>query len=187
MTSLFWAILAGLAFMLGYISIGGWFLLCSGTFDTLDGRIARHKKIDSRSGAFFDSVIDRYSDYFIFVGLIAHFSILKKNIATVESNVYLSLSTLGCLLGSHLISYSKERGANLGVVHEGGIMQRADRIIILALSAVFDPVVYFLFNPPLEVDLVGHHPTLGIGLFLIATFSNLTAIKRIRYIFKALD
>ena len=93
---------------------------------------------------------------------------------------------MAALLGSHLISYSKERGANLGALDERGIMQRADRMMILGLAAVIDPLVYALLNHFFDGTLVNRYYGLGIGLFLIGFFSNLTAIRRIRRILKAL-
>ena len=73
--SLIFGFISGIFFSLGHISSAGWLLVISGTLDTLDGRVARYKKINSRAGAFFDSVADRYSDYFILAGIITYFSI----------------------------------------------------------------------------------------------------------------
>ena len=184
--SLLLGIISGFVFTLGHISTGGLLLIISGTFDTLDGRLARHKRINSKMGAFFDSVVDRYCDYFILAGIIAYFSIFDPTVGTNQSNAYLGLLGLASLLGTHLISYSKERGTTLGVTDNRGIMQRADRMMILGTAAILDPLIYFGINLGFGGKLMNRYYGLGVGLFLISLFSNITAFRRIRRIMRAL-
>src|SRR4030095_3315572 len=63
------SMLAGLAYAAGCIFLGGWLLLACGVLDLLDGNLARHTAQASRRGAFLDSVIDRYAEFFTFCGL----------------------------------------------------------------------------------------------------------------------
>ncbi len=184
--SLVIAIFSSLAFTFGHISTGGWLLVLSGTFDTLDGRVARYKKIDSKSGAFFDSVVDRYSDYFIFVGIITYFSIFDPSAGNEKGNSYLSLLAILSLLGAHLISYSKERGSSLGATDNEGIMQRADRMMTLGISAILDPLVYFLVTSLYEYA-PNRYYGLAIGLGTIGVFANYAALTKIARIKKALE
>ena len=184
--SLIFGLISGILFAFGHISSAGWFLIISGTFDTLDGRIARHQKINSKAGAFFDSIADRYTDYFIFAGIVTYFSIFDPSVGEKQSNAYLSLLGMVALLGTHLISYSKERGASLGALDEWGIMQRADRIMILGSTAILDPLIYAILNYFFDSRLVNRYYGLGVGLFLIGFFSNLTAIRRIKRVLKNL-
>ena len=72
-SSLVVGVLTGLAYYFGWIFVGGILVLGGSTFDIFDGRVARALGINSESGAFFDSSIDRVSEAFIYVGLLGLF------------------------------------------------------------------------------------------------------------------
>ncbi len=183
---------AGVAYAYGHISTAGWLLLASGGLDTLDGQLAREQGISSDAGAFFDSVMDRYADFFVFAGIVLRFTIMDEilnipNPNPGEINTYLVLLTLLCMLGSNLISYSKERGVNLGAPQESsGLMQRADRVVVLGVASILDPFIIVIARAITDAPLVNFHYLLGGGLAMIAFFGNYTAIRRIMRIKKNL-
>jgi CDP-diacylglycerol--glycerol-3-phosphate 3-phosphatidyltransferase len=155
---LFLSIICGWEFYLGNFVTAGILLVLAGICDVLDGRLARSSGRVSRTGAFFDSVIDRYSEIFIFMGLVAHF----------DSSIIdaLLLLTLG---GSLLTSYVRARAEGLGIECKIGIMQRPERLTYLSAGAIFS----FLWDG-----------LLIIAIIIVAIFSNVTAIQRISYAFR---
>lgn len=186
--STFFALVSGILFGFGKISTGGWVLAISGTFDMLDGRIARARNQASNAGAFFDSVMDRYADFFVFAGIITFFALVSEEFSRQPQSYYITGLVLLSMLGAQLISYAKERGHNLGAEHSTGLMQRADRVAVLGLSAVFDPLIdrFTAIIWPEYINME-YHFALAFGLFLIAFFGNRTAIIRIRSIHSQLQ
>jgi phosphatidylglycerophosphate synthase len=120
---------AGVAFALGHPVLGGWGVLLGGVADILDGRIARARGIASRRGAFLDSTLDRFAEFAAFVGLAALF-------AGSPWALTLVVSALG---GSLLVSYARARGESVGVLCKLGVMQRAERLILLGMGGILDP------------------------------------------------
>ena len=108
---------------LRYVGWGGALILFAGLFDMLDGQVARLGNMKSTSGAMFDSVLDRYSELFTFLGicyyLVAHHYLLG------------SLFTFIALIGSMMVSYTRARAEGLGVESKGGLMQRPERVVLL--------------------------------------------------------
>ncbi len=151
-------VLAALAFTAGYIRLGGVLVLLGGLCDTFDGAIARSTGKTTRYGAFYDSVIDRYSELVMFFGITAHF-VLVKDYLTV-------IAVFFAMCGSIMVSYTRARGESLGYKTEVGIMQRAERIVLLGAGALF------------------HITALKIAIWLIAVLANLTALQRIRHVYK---
>jgi len=163
------SIIAGFAYANGCIFLGGWLLLACGVLDLLDGNLARHTAQVSRRGAFLDSVIDRYAEFFTFCGLGAFFS----------RSWMLWIVAFG-FLGSVMVSYTRARAEGLGIECRGGLMQRGERYILLGVSSFLSVVFNHLFCRPTHVVLV-------IGLTLLTILSNLTAFSRIRVISAALE
>jgi phosphatidylglycerophosphate synthase len=105
---------------------GGVLVLLAGTFDMLDGMVARAKGQESPFGAFLDSVLDRCSDAFLFFALAYHLRAEPLGVA---------LSMAG-LLTALLISYSRARAEALGVSCAVGLMERPERVVLLAAGAI---------------------------------------------------
>ena len=117
------------AFMIPHnIRLGGILILMGGIFDVLDGVVARSRGKTSKFGAFLDSVLDRYSDAFLFLA-IAWYFLYKNNLI----GIYLSLGTL---VGAFLISYTRARAEGLGKSCNTGIMERPERIILISFAAI---------------------------------------------------
>src|SRR4029077_18703874 len=93
--------------------------------DVLDGRLARAMNRQSRAGAFLDSVTDRWGELFVFTGF-AWF---------LRGSVWL-LAVMLAVIGSVMVSYTRARGESLGIVLDGGNMQRAERIALVSLGTL---------------------------------------------------
>lgn len=130
---------AGIAFAYGELALAGWLVLLGGAADIFDGRIARARGIASERGAFLDSTLDRFAETFAFVGLAVYFA----GVPWAQAAVALALGA------SLLVSYTRARGEALGVQCRGGVMQRAERLVLLALAALVDaPLSARLAAPP---------------------------------------
>lgn len=119
---------AGVAFALGELAAGGWLVLLGGAADIFDGRIARARGVASSRGAFLDSTLDRFAETFAFVGLV-----------TFYAGTAWAAATASFALGaSMLVSYTRARGEALGIECRGGVMQRAERLVLLGLAGILD-------------------------------------------------
>jgi phosphatidylglycerophosphate synthase len=152
---------AGVAFVLGMLAAGGWLILLGGVTDVFDGRVARARGLSSQYGAFADSTLDRFTESFTFLGLVVYFT----GVPLFE------LATGAALSGSLLVSYTRARGEAVGVSNTSGVMQRAERLVLLGLGAIVDPVV---------TSRMGWRPgaLLAVVIVLIAIGSWGTAIYR---------
>ena len=122
---------AGVCFATGEVNLGGWAVLLGGVADVLDGRIARAHGLANERGAFLDSTLDRFAEVGAFVGLAVHFRDAPAALVIV-------VTALG---GSLLVSYARARGESLGVVCKVGVMQRAERLLLVGFGGVLDPAV----------------------------------------------
>ncbi|HBG93581.1 MAG: hypothetical protein A2X54_05075 [Nitrospirae bacterium GWF2_44_13] len=126
------------AFVLPYnIRLGGMLILIGGLFDMLDGVSARVNNKVTKCGAFLDSVLDRYSDAFLFLSVAWYLASIGEH-----TGAFLSLGTL---VGAFLISYARARAEGLGESCSTGIMERPERIILLIfalLTGWFTPILW---------------------------------------------
>jgi phosphatidylglycerophosphate synthase len=133
---------------------GGMLILVGALFDMLDGAVARTKNRMTRFGAFLDSVLDRYSDAFIFLAIA--YSLGRA------SNITGVILCLGTLLGSFMTSYSRARAEGLGEECKQGFIERPERIILISLGAISGFII----------------PT----LWVLVVLTNFTAMQRIYYV-----
>jgi CDP-diacylglycerol--glycerol-3-phosphate 3-phosphatidyltransferase len=171
---------------LSYIGWAGALILFAGLFDMLDGQVARLGNMKSTFGALYDSVIDRYSELIMFLGicyyLVAHHYFLSSILAFVA------------LIGSMMVSYVRARAEGLGVECKGGLMQRPERIVTLGLFAILCGVTssYIGGNYKLYVPGIKFHifETMSIFIFpiaILAVLTNITAFRRLMDAKKALE
>jgi CDP-diacylglycerol--glycerol-3-phosphate 3-phosphatidyltransferase len=113
----------------GFIPIAGITILFAGFFDMLDGAVARASGKASRFGGFIDSVVDRYSDFLIFGGVLAYFA--------REGNLLMTLISAITLCGAFLVSYVRARAELVIPKCAVGLMERPERIIVLAAGSIF--------------------------------------------------
>jgi CDP-diacylglycerol--glycerol-3-phosphate 3-phosphatidyltransferase len=137
----------------GFFVIGGLIILFAGIFDMLDGAVARAGKTVSKMGGFFDSVIDRYSDFLIFGGVLAHFA--------GNSEFGMTIVVLIILCGAFMVSYVRARAELVIPKCDVGLLERPERIIILAAGSIFC--------------------FLEAALWFLAVFTHVTAGYRIYY------
>ena len=142
------------AFVLGYIRIAGVFILLGGFCDTVDGLLARMTGKDSRFGALFDSAVDRYAEFIMFLGIAIYFFYVDDFITAA--------GTLLALCGSFMVSYARARSESLGFEAKIGLMQRPERVVLIGLGAILH---LFAFK---------------LAIWLVAILSNYTAMQRIR-------
>ena len=101
--------------------------------DMLDGALAKAAGSASQRGAFFDSVVDRVTDSLLFGG-VAWF-------LASEKSPHLAHLTIAIMGVSSLISYERAKAESLGLYAKGGLMERAERIIVLCVGLLFDSLL----------------------------------------------
>lgn len=161
---------AGFVYSGGFFFWGGLVLIVAGICDVLDGQMARQTGKLSPFGAFFDSVIDRFSEMFIFLGFAWYFSGLSADAPSVIPGAWVVLIAVFALSGSFMVSYTRARAEGLGMDCQVGWMQRPERIAILVIGSLLG-----------GLPTVGHFIMTGT-LLLIAVLSNYTAVQRILYV-----
>src|SRR5438132_11641751 len=129
----------------GQLRWGGVVLAFAGTFDILDGALARSTKRSYPYGAFLDSTLDRYSEGAMYIGLVAYFVGAGGPLER-----WLVLATVTALAGSFLVSYVRARAQSLGFTCETGLFRRPDRVVATGLRLIFGravpPAVGFLLG-----------------------------------------
>ena len=141
------SLLTGVIYAKGYFFLGGIMLIIAGACDLLDGPLARTTGKAGPFGAFLDSAIDRYSDFFVFAGLSVYF--------VRSGEIFWFLVTLSTLLGTFAVSYTKARAENFIKNCGVGFFGRSERILILTAATILSP----LLKLALLVLLVGTHAT----------------------------
>ena len=101
--------------------------------DMLDGALAKAAGSASQRGAFFDSVVDRVTDSLLFGGVAWFFA--------SEKSPHLALLPMAIMGVSSLISYERAKAESLGFYAKGGLMERAERIIVLCVGLLFDSLL----------------------------------------------
>ena len=151
------SLLAATAFCTGRTRAAGALLILAGLCDFLDGSLARASGQVSAFGAFLDSVIDRYSDLVVLLGIVVLFAQMPHARGAIVA--------MAGLIGSMMVSYTKARAESIGVRCTVGMMERPERMICLIAGALLD-----LLEP---------------ALWILAVLANLTAIQRIAFTWRA--
>ena len=131
----------------------GLVLIGAGLFDMVDGRVARATDQVTPFGGFFDSVIDRYSDLAVFMGLLVYY-------ASINRFFYIVLTAI-VMTGSVMISYTRARAENTIPKCKVGFLERPERVVLIIIGALFD--------------------RMAAVLWVIAILSNLTVVHRMIY------
>jgi CDP-diacylglycerol--glycerol-3-phosphate 3-phosphatidyltransferase len=163
-------IAAGVAYARGALPVAGWLVLLGGLCDVMDGRIARALGLASMRGAFLDSTLDRFAETFAYVGLAIFFA----------GSPWGVVATLAALGGSLLVSYTRARGEAHGVQCGGGLMQRAERLVLLALASLLDPVAAGWAGWPMGTLLTWAVTAIGIGATATAVYRTATIAGELR-------
>jgi CDP-diacylglycerol--glycerol-3-phosphate 3-phosphatidyltransferase len=144
---------AAFLFSYGRFVTAGLVVIGAGLFDMVDGRVARETNRVTRFGGFFDSVLDRYSDLALLVGLLVYY-------ASINRFFYVVLTAI-VMTGTVLISYTRARAENTIAKCKIGFLERPERVVLIIIGA--------LANRMAPV------------LWVIAVLSNITVISRIIY------
>lgn len=143
-------ILSGYFYAIGKFIIGALVLLFAGLFDVFDGDVARMSNKVTKYGAFLDSTLDRFTEYFVFSGFIYYFRHDFKMVFLLFTSLFLST----------MVSYTRARGEGLGYSTHKGPMDRPTRYFYIIL-------ISFLPKKHFELYML---------VFIILTF--ITVIRR---------
>ena len=147
------SLLAAGAFVSGHTRTAGGLVLLAGLFDFFDGSLARAAGLVTPFGAFLDSVIDRYSDIVVLLGIVVFFASMgQRRVAFVA---------MAGLAGSVMVSYTRARAESIGVSCTVGVMERPERMICLIAGSLLD--------------------ALEPALWVLAVLANVTAVHRIAF------
>lgn len=134
----------------GSLRTAGLVIIFAGLFDMVDGRVARATGQVTRFGGFFDSVLDRYSDLALLVGLLVYYG-------TINRSSYVVLTAMA-MSASVMISYTRTRAENIIPTCKVGFLERPERVVLLIIGALFD--------------------RMAPVLWVIAVLGNLTVVHR---------
>ncbi len=171
---------------LSYIGWAGALILFAGLFDMLDGQVARLGNMSSTFGALFDSVLDRYSELIMFLGICYYL--------VAHHYFFSSLAAFIALIGSMMVSYTRARSEGLGIPNKGGLMQRPERVILIAVAALACGITghfiggnYKYYVPGISFHIFETMTVFTLPILVLAVLTNITAIKRLMDAKKALD
>ena len=165
----FFGAVAGWFFASGHFATAGWAVLLGGAADALDGRIARARGLASPRGAFLDSTLDRFAEVAVFVGLAVVFRTSAPALAAVTA----------ALGGSLLVSYTRARGESQGVLCTAGVMQRAERLLLIGFGGIVDGGGSALLGRGPGTVLLGALVLTAAGTVATAIFRTLWIARRL--------
>ena len=151
---------------LAHVAWGGATILFAGLFDMIDGRLARLGNMSTTFGAMWDSVLDRYSELISLFGVVLIF--------LLNGDFWLGVVSFTAMIGSIMVSYVRARAEGLNIECKVGIMQRPERVVVLALTAIL-------------TGITSNLQWLAGGMILIAILANFTAFWRVAHCYKALQ
>jgi CDP-diacylglycerol--glycerol-3-phosphate 3-phosphatidyltransferase len=143
-------IVAAYLLAIGQFRWAGAVIIGAGLFDMVDGRVARETNRVTRFGGFFDSVLDRYSDLALLIGLLVWYG-------SINRFGYVVLTAI-VMMSSVMVSYVRARAENTIPMCKVGFMERPERVVLLIIGALFD--------------------RMAPVLWVIAVLGNLTVIAR---------
>lgn len=140
----------------GKFLASGLVIIGAGIFDMVDGRVARETNQVTRFGGFFDSVLDRYSDCALLMGLLVYYGKINRPFYVVLTAIVMA--------GSVMVSYARARAENIIPSCKVGFLERPERIVLLIIGTLFD--------------------RMAPVLWVLAILSTLTVIHRMIYTFQ---
>lgn len=146
-------VVAAFLFAEGRFRAAAGVVIGAGLFDMVDGRVARATDRVTRFGGFFDSVLDRYSDLLLFMGLLVYY-------ASINRFFYIVLTAI-VMTGSVMVSYARARAECTIPRCKVGFLERPERVVLIIIGALFGRMAQVLW--------------------VIAVLSNLTVIHRMIY------
>jgi CDP-diacylglycerol---glycerol-3-phosphate 3-phosphatidyltransferase len=156
---------AALVIALGPLRWGGVWVLASGVFDMFDGAVARVQQKSSLFGAFLDSTLDRYAEGALFLGIIIH--ALRVGPTGNTQTATIALAYVAAIL-SLVVSYTRARAQGLGMDAKVGVMERPERVVLLAIGL-----------------LLGNDLWLMWVLVAFVVLTGITGLQRIFHVWRA--
>jgi len=147
---------AGVFFAKGEFPAAGGMIVLAGLCDLLDGPVARRQNRVSLFGAFLDSILDRYADLLLFLGLLVYYALVNRFLYAVLAGA--------AMAGAVMVSYAKARADSLVPPIEIGFWERPERLVLMILAA---------FTNRMEV-----------ALWILAIGPNITVVHRILHTWK---
>jgi CDP-diacylglycerol---glycerol-3-phosphate 3-phosphatidyltransferase len=141
---------------IGSFRVAGYVILFAGLFDMVDGRVARATNQVTRFGGFFDSVLDRYSDLALLMGLLVYYGTINRPFYVVLTAIVMTASVM--------ISYTRTRAENIIPTCKVGFLERPERVVLLIIGALFD--------------------RMAPVLWVIAVLGNLTVVHRMIFTYQ---
>ena len=149
------------------ITWGGAVTILFSLFDMLDGQVARLGNMESRFGALYDSVLDRYCEL-LTLGALSYFLIMAGYPVG-------ALVTFVALVGSIMVSYVRARAEGVGIECKVGFMQRPERVVVTSVGCLACGITGLASpNTPYAAMMI-----LVIAMAIIAIFANITAFARV--------
>ncbi|HKN62691.1 MAG TPA: CDP-alcohol phosphatidyltransferase family protein [Candidatus Acidoferrales bacterium] len=138
-------------FAAGRFAAAGGLMILAGLCDLLDGPVARRQKRVSKFGGFLESILDRYSDLMLFLGLLVYY-------VRVNRFPYAILAGIA-MAGAVMVSYARARAESLGPTSEVGFWERPERMVLMIVGALANQM--------------------GLALWILAIGPNISVIHRI--------
>lgn len=158
---------SGFFFHQHHVRTAGALILVGGLFDVFDGTVARRTGLASSFGAFYDSTLDRLSEIIVYLGLLSLYNDYRLELGDVGM-IY---AVLLAMAGSLMISYTRARAEGLGIPCTVGLMQRAERVILIGTAALF-------FGEQNEGIVLK-----GV-IIVLAVLTNFTSLQRIAWVYR---
>ena len=160
--SLAMCIATGVAAGTHHLAVTVWLYIFAGILDIMDGRVARLAGKQTKSGALFDSVSDRWGELAVFAGFVWY----------LHDSLWL-LAVFAAIGASTMVSYTRARAEGLGIELNGGMMQRAERIVLVSGGTLV--AAWYAANPESASAAI---PILGVTMLVCAVTSTATALNR---------
>ncbi len=149
-------LIAGIFFARGEFAPAGGMIVLAGVCDLLDGPVARRQKRVSLFGAFLDSILDRYADLLLFLGLLVYYALVNRFLYAVLAGA--------AMAGAVMVSYAKARADSLVPAVEIGFWERPERLVLMILAALTN--------------------RMEVALWILAIGPNITVVHRILHTWK---
>jgi phosphatidylglycerophosphate synthase len=142
---------AGIFFAAGRFAAGAGLMILAGACDLLDGPVARRQNRVSRFGGFLESILDRYADLMLFLGLLVYYVRVNRFSYAILAGV--------AMAGAVMVSYAKARAESLGPAADVGFWERPERLVLMIIGGLVSQM--------------------GLVLWILAIGANITVIHRI--------
>ncbi len=146
-TGVVMAVGAAIAIGAGYLNLGLLFLVLTGVPDLVDGAVAKAWGTSSQRGAFFDSVSDRLTDGLLFGGVAWY-------LTATDGRPWAVILPVACYVSASLVSYIRAKADALGLDGSGGLVERAERFILLAVGLLFPALLLVVLGVIVVLNMI---------------------------------